>query len=155
MCFVGCNCFAFFLAFACSLFVQVVYMVLQGMNCALDTTMIGILWFQTFISLFCIIYICVPGLKMLTKLIYLHLIPTLVLFIISIYISHDFLTYESDCTIYGHDMKPLINSMYFCQGIIPVLSILILSNDLRKSCTGKKSGYVRQSDNSDDETNDY
>ena len=151
MCLIGCNCFAFFAAFVCSLFVQVVYMLLKTMNCNLDAAMIGILWFQTMIALFCVIYICVPGLKMLTKLLYIHLIPTLMLFIISIYVSHEFFTYESECTISGHDMAPLINAMYFCQGIIPVLSILILSNDLRKSCTRKKSGYVRQSDESDDD----
>jgi hypothetical protein len=31
-------------------------------------------------------------------------------------------------------MKALISAMYFAQGIVPIVSIIILSNDLRKAC---------------------
>ena len=122
---------------------QVVYIVLQGMDCQFHSSgTVGLLWLQTLISLSAVVYVCIPGLRMITKILYLHLLPSFILFLLSSYISYVFLQEESECRVYGHDMRPLVNAMFFAQGVVPVVSILILSNDLRKVCyTKSKKGY--------------
>ncbi len=145
MCLVGCNCFSFFIAAVCSLFVQVTYIVLKTFHCDFGKTdVVGILWLQTIVSVFACIYVCLPGLKMVTKIIYLHFLPTILLLCLSTYVSFYFLYLETECNIYGHDMKTLLNAMYFAQGVVPVVSILIFSNDLRKSCSRKTNTTTKK-----------
>ena len=138
MCLVGCNCCSFFIALACSLFVQVVYIVLKTFHCDFGSTdVVGVLWFQTLIALFTTIYVCVPGLKFITKLLYLHLIPTFLLLVLSSFVALTFLNLEMDCNIYGNDMRPLLNAMLFAQGVVPGVSFLIFINDVQNSCSRK------------------
>jgi hypothetical protein len=113
----------------------VVYTILKTFHCDFGTSnIIGVLWLQTLISLFAMIYVCIPGLKMVTKILYFHLLPTFLLLCFSVYVSLYFLGLETECNVYGHDMKMLISAMYFSQGIVPIISIIILSNDLMKCC---------------------
>lgn len=156
MCLVGCNCCSFFIALVCSLFVQVVYIVLKTFHCDFGSTdVVGVLWFQTLIALFTTIYVCVPGLKFITKLLYLHLIPTFLLLILSSYVAVVFLNLDTDCNVYGNDMRPLLNAMFFAQGVVPVVSFLIFINDIRISCKRtpkhqKLSEFPKFRDNEED-----
>ena len=138
MCLVGCNCCSLFISLVCSLFVQVVYIALKTFHCDFGSTdVVGVLWFQTLIAVFTTIYVCIPGLKFITKLLYLHLIPTFLLLILSTYVAVVFLSLETDCNVYGHDMRILLNAMFFAQGVVPVVSFLIFLNDARTSCKRK------------------
>ena len=113
-------------------------MVLNSLNCDIDTMILTVLWLQTIFSFFINVYICIPGLRSLTKLLYLHLLPSLILFLLSLYVGYALMKNPTTCIIYGNDMQSLINAVLFSQGVIPILAIIVLSNDLRKSC-GKKS----------------
>jgi len=113
-------------------------MVLNSLSCDIDTMILTVLWFQTILSFFINVYICIPGLRSLTKLLYLHLLPSLILFLLSLYVAYALMNNPATCIIYGNDMQSLINAVLFSQGVIPILAIIVFSNDLRKSC-GKKS----------------
>ena len=138
MCLCTCTAFSFFIIFLCSLINQVIFMVLNSLNCDIDTMILTVLWLQTIFSFFINVYICIPGLRSLTKLLYLHLLPSLILFLLSLYVAYALMKNPTTCIIYGNDMQSLINAVLFSQGVIPILAIIVLSNDLRKSC-GKKS----------------
>ena len=113
-------------------------MVLNSLSCDIDTMILTVLWLQTIFSFFINVYICIPGLRSLTKLLYLHLLPSLILFLLSLYVAYALMKNPATCIIYGNDMQSLINAVLFSQGVIPILAIIVFSNDLRKSC-GKKS----------------
>ena len=138
MCLCSCASLTFFVIFICSLINQVIFMVLNSLNCDIDNILLTILWFQTVFSFFVILYMCIPGLRSLTKLFYLHLLPSFILFVLSLYVAYTFIENTTFCIVYGNDMQPLINAVLFSQGVIPILSLIVFSNDLRKSC-GKKS----------------
>lgn len=141
MCTCTCNSFSFLLIFICSIISQVIMMVLNTFDCNVDATLLALLWLQTVFSLLCIFFICLPMLYSLSKLFYLHVVPSLFLFVFSLYIAYFFMIHHDTCSIYSNDMQPLINAAMFSQGIIPVLSFIVASGELNKSC--RKTSYKK------------
>lgn len=143
MCLCSCSSIAYLIIFLSSLINQVVFVVLNSLNCEVDNGILTILWLQTIISFFTLVYLCIPGLRTLTKLFFLHLLPSLLLLVLSLYAAYTLMQDSTVCSVYGNDLQPLINAALFCQGIIPILAIIIFSNDTTKSC--KKKTYEKMS----------
>lgn len=129
-----CNSFTFLLIFLCSIVNQVIMMVINSFDCNVDAALLALLWIQTVFSILCIFFICLPMLYSLSKLFYLNVVPSLFLFLFSLYIAYFFMIHLDTCIVYSNDMQPLINAAMFSQGIIPVLSFIIASRELSKSC---------------------
>ena len=136
-----CNSFSFVLIFICSIINQVIMMVINTFDCNVDATLLALLWLQTVFSLVCIVFICLPMLYSLTKLFYLHVLPSLFMFIFSLFVTYFFIMHHDICIIYSNDMQPLVNAAMFSQGIIPVLSFIVVSGQLNTSC--RKNNYKK------------
>lgn len=129
----GCYCISYFIAVLCAVVVQVLYGVMAGLGCQLPGGLLWLLWFQTVVSCGAVVYVLVPGLKMITRLLYLHFLPSISLLLVSGYLSYRFMEHV-ECHVYDTDVQPLLNAMNFAQGVIPVISVIVLSNDVRQSC---------------------
>ena len=143
MCLCSCTSIAYLIIFFSSLINQVVFTVLNSLNCDVDYNILTVLWLQTIISFFTIVYLCIPGLHTLTKIFFLHLLPSLSLLVLSLYAAYTLMQNSTVCIVYGNDLQLLINAALFSQGIIPILSIIILSHDATKSC--EKKNYKKMS----------
>jgi len=136
MCMCSCSSCSYGIILVCSVINQVIFTVLQTMDCDIGNHVLPLLWVQTVVAFASIIYLCVPGLRMLTKMLYLHLLPSLLLLALSLSLAYLFMHETTACTIMGNDVQPLLNAAYFCQGVVPILAFIVFSDDLNKSCRG-------------------
>lgn len=129
-----CSSFSFLLIFICSVISQVIMMAANAFDCDVDDALLTLLWLQTIFCLLSIVYVCLPLLYSITKLFYLNILPSLFIFVFSLYLAYFFIANNSTCSVYSNDMQPLLNAAMFSQGIIPVLAFIVCSGELNKSC---------------------
>lgn len=145
-----CSSFSFLLIFICSVISQVIMMAVNAFDCDVDSVLLTLLWLQTIFCLLCIVFMCLPLLYSITKLFYLNVLPSLFIFVFSLYVAYFFIANNSTCSVYSNDMQPLFNAAMFSQGIIPVLAFIVCSGELSNSCTNKTYKKMNAFDTEED-----